>query len=415
MDDLSAVFVVFGLEDPLALEGGEGGENGATDPDGVLTLGGSDDAGFEAGGASGDEFLGETFGHTGEHGGTTGEDNVGEEVLTDVDVALADGLGDEGGVAVTITETDEVGLEEGFGAAEALRLDGDDGGVGKFELGFDGLVVLLLHFFVEVEGDVAGLFLDVADDFLFGGGGEGGAAFHEELHHVLSEVATGEIDTADGVGHGETFVDGDGVGDTITGVEDDTSGAAGGVEGEDSLDTDVHSGDVEGFEHDLGHLFTVGLGVHGGFSEEDVVLFGVDAEFVVEGVVPDEFHVVPVGDDTVFDGVGDGEDTTAGLSVITDEVVLLGGAEHGLSGGGLGATDDGGEDDARSIITRETGLDHTGTVVADNIASIFVTHDEKSIRRFCFLKIEKYNKKQKGVLNNTGLGPRCNKTRNKTE
>ena len=69
--------------------------------------------------------------------------------------------------------------------------------------------------------------------------------------------------------------------------------------------------------------------------------------------------------------------STAGLSVITDEVVLLGGAKHGLSGGGLGAADDGGEDDTRSVITRETGLNHTGTVVTDNIASIFVTHDLK--------------------------------------
>ena len=382
MDDLSAVFVVFGLEDPLALEGGEGGEDGTTDPDGVLTLRGSDDAGFEASGTGGLEFLGEAFGHTGEHGGTTGEDDVGEEILTDVDVALGDGLGDEGGVAITITETDEVRLEEGFGAAEALRFDGDDGGIGEFELSFDGLVVLLLHFFVEVEGDVAGLFLDVTDDFLFGGGGEGRTAFHEELHHVLSKVATGKIDTADGVGHGETFVDGDGVGDTITGVEDNTGGTTSGVEGEDGLDTDVHSGAVEGFEHDLGHLFTVGLGVHGSFSEEDVIFFGVNAEFIVEGVVPDEFHIVPVGNNTVFDGVGDGEDTTAGLSVITDEVVLLGGAKHSLSGGSLGATNNGGEDDTRSVITRETGLNHTGTVVTDNITSIFVTHVVLSFVRF---------------------------------
>ena len=246
VDDLSAVLVVFGLEDPLALEGGEGGENGTTNPDGVLTLGGSDDAGLEAGGAGGDELLGEALGHTGEHGGTTGEDNVGEEVLADVDVALADGLGDEGGVAVTVAETDEVGLEEGLRAAEALRLDGDDGGVGKLELGLDGLVVLLLHLLVVVEGDVAGLFLDVADDFLFGGGREGGTAFHEELHHVLGEVATGEIDTADGVGHGEALVDGDGVGDTITGVENATGGTTRGVKGKNGLDVDVHSEDATG-------------------------------------------------------------------------------------------------------------------------------------------------------------------------
>ena len=383
VDDLGAVLVVLGLEDPLALEGGEGGENGTTDPDGVLTLRGSDDAGLEARGAGGLELLGEALSHTVEHGGTTREDDVGEEILTDVDVALGDGLGDEGGVAIAITKTDKVGLEEGLRAAEALRLDGDDGGIGKLELSLDGLVVLLLHLFVEVEGDVAGLFLDVTDDFLFGRGGEGVATFHKELHHVLSEVATGKIDTADGVGHGETLIDGDGVGDTITGVEDDTGGAASGVEGEDGLDTDVHSGAVEGLEHDLGHLFTVGLGVHGSFSEEDVVFFGVDAELVVEGVVPDEFHVVPVSNDTVLDGVGDGEDTTAGLGVITDEVVLLGGAEHGLSGGGLGASDDGGEDDTGSVITRETGFNHTGTVVTDNIASIFVTH-ESEFRFSCF-------------------------------
>ena len=136
-----------------------------------LRSGGAMTRGVEAGGTKSDELLGETLGHAGEHGRAAGEDDVGEEILADIDVALADGLGDEGGIAVAITETDEVGLEERFGAAEALRLDGDDGGVGKFELGFDGLVVLLLHLFVEVEGDVAGLFLDVTDDFLLGGGG----------------------------------------------------------------------------------------------------------------------------------------------------------------------------------------------------------------------------------------------------
>ena len=156
------------------------------------------------------------------------------------------------------------------------------------------------------------------------------AALHEELGHVLGEVATGEIDAADGVGHGEAFVDGDGVGDTIARVEDDTGGAAGGVEREDGLDADVHSGDVEGLEHDLRHLLAVDLGVHGSFGEEDVVAFGVDAELVVEGVVPDEFHVVPVGDDAVLDGVRDGENALAAERVVADEVVLGGGAEHGV-------------------------------------------------------------------------------------
>ncbi len=53
------------------------------------------------------------------------------------------------------------------------------------------------------------------------------------------------------MGKGVPFVDGDGVGDTISRVEDDTSGTTGGIEGEDGLDGDVHGGTVEGLEHDL--------------------------------------------------------------------------------------------------------------------------------------------------------------------
>ncbi|ETN79186.1 hypothetical protein NECAME_09951 [Necator americanus] len=98
------------------------------------------------------------------------------------------------------------------------------------------------------------------------------------------------------------LIDGDGVSDTISGVEDDSSGTSGSVEGEHSLDGDVHGGGVEGLEHDLGHLFSVGLGVKWGLSEQDGVLFGSNTELIVEGVVPDLLHIIPVGDDTVLNG-----------------------------------------------------------------------------------------------------------------
>ena len=38
-------------------------------------------------------------------------------------------------------------------------------------------------------------------------------------------------------------------------------------------------------------------------------LVGRDSQLVVEGVMPDLLHVVPVGDDSVLDGVFQGEDT----------------------------------------------------------------------------------------------------------
>ena len=118
-------------------------------------------------------------------------------------------------------------------------------------------------------------------------------------------------------GFRRTFIDGDSVGDTVTRVQHDTGGTTGSVQGEHGLDGDVHGGAVEGLEHDLGHLFTVGLGVEGSLSEQDGVLLGGDTEFIVEGVVPDFLHVVPVGDDTVLNGVLEGEDTSLGLGFIS--------------------------------------------------------------------------------------------------
>lgn len=142
------------------------------------------------------------------------------------------------------------------------------------------------------------------------------------------------------MGEGETLVDGDNVSDTVTRVQDDTGGTTGGVQGQDGLDGDVEGGGVEGFEDDLGHLLTVGLGVDGGFGQEDGVLLGSDTEFVVEGVVPDLLHVVPVGDDTVLNGISEGKDTTLRLCLITDVGVLLTHTNHDTMV--TGATDNGG-------------------------------------------------------------------------
>merc|ERR1719208_540841 len=131
-----------------------------------------------------------------------------------------------------------------------------------------------------------------------------------------------------GVGESITLVDGDSVGDTISRVHDDTSGTSGGVEGEDSLDGDVHGGHVEGLEHDLGHLLSVGLGVEGSLSQEDGLLLGGNTELIVKGVVPDLLHVIPVGDDSVLNGVLQGEDTSLGLSLISNIGILLSHTNH---------------------------------------------------------------------------------------
>merc|ERR1719391_846281 len=67
------------------------------------------------------------------------------------------------------------------------------------------------HLLLEVESDVAELFLDVADDLALGGGDHGVASLGHDLHEVVGQVASGQVETQDGVGEGVTLVDGDGV------------------------------------------------------------------------------------------------------------------------------------------------------------------------------------------------------------
>merc|ERR1712243_140030 len=146
-------------------------------------------------------------------------------------------------------------LEESLRATEALIANGDDLAVGK-------LIGLLKrggggsggHLLLEVKSNIAELLLDVTDNLTLSSSGEGVATFSEDLHQVVGELAASKVKTNNGMGEGITFIDGDTMGDTISRVHDNTSGTARGVEGEDSLNGNIHGGHVEGLEHDLGHL-----------------------------------------------------------------------------------------------------------------------------------------------------------------
>ena len=57
VDDSRAGLVILLLGDPHLLEGGKRGQDGASDPDGVLALGGSDDLDLHGGGGQGGDLL----------------------------------------------------------------------------------------------------------------------------------------------------------------------------------------------------------------------------------------------------------------------------------------------------------------------------------------------------------------------
>jgi hypothetical protein len=259
---------------------------------------------------------------------STYHDNVAVQVFPDIDIALHDGV-ESGDVDATALETQDRRLEKSLGSTETLVANGDDLTIGKLvRLLQAGALAGGLNLLLEVESDVAELLLDVTDDFALGSGREGVTTLSQDLHEVISQIATSHVDTGDGVGKRETLVDGDNVSDTVTGVEHDTGGTSGRVQGQHGLNGDVERRGVECLEDDLGHLLAVGLGVDGRLGEQDWVLLRGDTQLVVESVMPDLLHVVPVGNDTVLDGVSQSQNTTLRLCFITNVGVLLTHTNH---------------------------------------------------------------------------------------
>jgi hypothetical protein len=72
MDNGWSTLVILLLGDPHLLEGGEGSQDGTTDPDGVLAFWRSDDLDLHRGRGEGSDFLLHAVGDTWVHGGTTG-------------------------------------------------------------------------------------------------------------------------------------------------------------------------------------------------------------------------------------------------------------------------------------------------------------------------------------------------------
>ncbi|CAL9173863.1 unnamed protein product [Musa hybrid cultivar] len=374
------------------LEGAEGCQNGASNPNTVLPLGGSNHLNLHAAWRQRRDLLAHPVSNAWEHGGSSAQHDVAIQILPDVHIALHDGV--VGGLVYACSfHPDHGRLEEDFRAAEPLGADGD-------HLPVRQLVVLLhrraglrhLQLLLVVESDVGQLLLDVTDDFTLRRGGEGVAALRQDLHESVGEVAARQVEAKNRVRECVAFVDRNRVADTVAGVEHNayayqhnsvranyfrrcsflvhfmassendrsrwmgrvTCRSTTSIKREDSLDGDIHRGSVEGLEHDLSHLLTIRLGVERRLGEQNGVFFGGDAELVVEGVVPNLLHVVPVAHDAVLDRVLERQNASLGLSFVSHVRVLLPHAYH--HAGVAWSTHDAREDSSRGIISSKTSL-----------------------------------------------------------
>mmetsp|Transcript_99619 Transcript_99619/g.281139 ORF Transcript_99619/g.281139 Transcript_99619/m.281139 type:complete len:327 (+) Transcript_99619:403-1383(+) len=255
---------------------------------------------------------------------------------------------------------DEARLEQYFRAAEALVAYGDDLTIGQ-------LVILLKrgvrgskdHLRIKITGDVGERLLDVFHDFPLGGRGKGVSALPKKFHHVVRQVPASKFQATDRVWQRIALVHRHGVRHAVARVEREACAATGSEQREHRLGRYVNGRRVEGFEHDLRQLLTVRLGVQGGLCEQHQMFLGRHSEFVVEGVVPDSLHVVPVRDNAVLDGIVHRQDTPLVLSLVPNVSVLV----H--SPHTPGVSDNGRKNGTRMIVACEACLHHARAAVHD--------------------------------------------------
>merc|ERR1719161_1386261 len=225
--------------------------------------------------------------------------------------------------------TNEAWLKEHLGAPETLASYSDYVAIGK-------LISFLLvrafrcffHLSVEVERDVAQLFLNIAHDLALGSCGERVTTLSEDFHQIFGEVTSSQIEPQDGMWKCVAFIDWHCMRDTITTVHHNTCGTTTCIKRKNCLNGHIHGWGVECLKHDLSHPLAVGLWVQRCLCKKHWVLFWCHTQLIVESVVPNLFHVVPIGHDSMLDRILQSQNTSLALCLVANIAVFLVHSHH---------------------------------------------------------------------------------------
>ena len=343
----------------------------------------------------------DTRGKTRVHRRTTRQDNVLVELGTDIQLGLVDDLEEEIGDTPTVASSEEPGLEEGLGGLVTLGSDLDDPTIRKLVLlDKGGGLQSQLALDVQVETDVAQLLLDLTDGVEIGGPVEGISAEKEELNQVTGDVTTSNVQTLGQERESVTLVHRDDMSNTISGIDDNTGKETLGVQDQHGLDGDVGGHESVLLEHGLNHLIEgegmseggnekwggtnhkkmsnktiiekkknyhlpVLHGVLRGLSQHNLALIGVDLKLLIESIIPNMKHIIPVTNNTVVQGVGDLQHVPQTGSFVTNHNVLDLDVSNLLLETEDGTTDHARENGMGKVGVGETALHKPGSVIAN--------------------------------------------------
>ena len=169
------------------------------------------------------DFLLQPRWQTGVHAATTTEHNCPVQTGTHIHISTLDGV-EEHFCNSGLIDVDQVRLEETFWGLETLASYPNDSTVGKgVRLNQDGGIFGELLVQLQVVRNIAKLLLDLAHRLEICRTVQGVSTTEKEGDQVPGNIATSNVQTADMVVQDCGFVNGDNVGDTITGINDHTT------------------------------------------------------------------------------------------------------------------------------------------------------------------------------------------------
>ncbi len=131
---------------------------------------------------------------------------------------------------------------------------------------------------------------------------------------------------------------------------------------------------IECFKHDLCHFFSICFWIEWSFSKKNWMFFRCNTKFIVESMMPNFFHIIPVGNNAMFNGIFKSKNTPFWLCFITYIWIFLTHTNHNTLM--TGSTNNWWKYCTWSIITSKTGFTHATTIINNKCCYIVVTHDQ---------------------------------------
>lgn len=172
-----------------------------------------------------------------------------------------------------VIEASFLWLEEDLCSSESLTTDQDLPAIRQLVVLLTCVTFLgiLLSRLIIID-DKARFFLYIFDDLNFRICCETIASVVKDFLKVRCDVPTGKVNPLDRMRDSITFIYWHSVRNTVTRVEDDTSGSTIRVKCQNRLNADIEARYIENFEHYLGHLLPVFFWVERGLGHEDWML-----------------------------------------------------------------------------------------------------------------------------------------------